>query len=220
MTTKLVSLSEAAKIIKVSERVVQEMMNEGLFEMVKSGKTIKIDKNSIDAWLENLSENEEERLAQTRTVCRFEEYFRPENIFLGFHADNKYEGIRVISEYAKDLKIIRDAKWLYEVVVAREELISTAIGNGVALLHPRHLHPTKIKTPSILFARSDEGIEFDAPDNKPVSLFFMLLLHNDKQHLFSLSFLSKLLQKQETLDILANAATTDEIHSYMTQPTK
>jgi mannitol/fructose-specific phosphotransferase system IIA component len=35
------------------------------------------------------------------------------------------------------LKLVRDARWLYEVVVAREELISTAIGNGVALLHPR-----------------------------------------------------------------------------------
>jgi nitrogen PTS system EIIA component len=216
MTKKMLTFIEAAKYLKVTEKVIHEMVKDNVFKTAKVGKSLKIDKDSIDEWMENLSENDGEQLAMQRTICRFEEYFRIDNIFLDFHADNKYEAIRITAEKAKELKIVRDAKWLYEVVVAREELVSTAVGNGVALLHPRHLHPTKIKTPSILFGRSDEGVEFDAPDNKPVCLFFMLLLHNDKQHLFSLSYISKLLMNDSIIDLLNKSNSPDEIHQALT----
>ncbi|MDP2174093.1 MAG: PTS sugar transporter subunit IIA [Candidatus Cloacimonadaceae bacterium] len=216
MAKKFLSKADAAKKLKVSEKVIQEMINTNVFESKLVGKNTKIDEDSLNEWLENLNENEEKMLALKRVICHFEEYMRPENIFLDFHADNKYDSIRVLSERAKDLKLVRDARWLYEVVVAREELISTAIGNGVALLHPRHLHPSKIKTPSILFGRTDEAVDFDAPDNKPVNIFFMLLLHNDKQHLFSLSYISKLIMNPEILDSFTTAENKEEIHAALT----
>lgn len=216
MGKKLLSKSEAAKILKVSERIIQEMINGEVFVSKMVGKSLKIDSDSLHEWMENLSEGEEKLLALKRVICHFEEYMRPENVFLDFQADNKYEAIRILSEKAKDLKLVRDARWLYEVVVAREELISTAIGNGVALLHPRHLHPSKIKSPSILFGRAVEGVDFDAPDNKPVKIFFMLLLHNDKQHLFSLSYISKLLVNLSVLNELGTAKSVTEIHKILT----
>ncbi len=210
-TTKLLSVAEAAKYLKVAESVVIEMINSGTFKEQKSGKSVKVDKVEIDEWLTNLNENEEAYLAMKRTICRFQDYFKVENIFLDFEADNKYEAIAVMSRKARDLKLVRDHRWLYEVVVAREELVSTAVGEGVAMLHPRHMHPTKIKTPSILFGRSIQGVEFDAPDNQPVTLFFMLLLHNDMQHLFSLSFLSKFLKTGDNIQTLMNANTPEDI---------
>jgi len=216
MAKKFLSRADAAKKLKVSEKVIQEMINTNVFESKLVGKNVKIDEDSLNEWLENLTENDEKLLALKRVICHFEEYMRPENIFLEFEAENKYDAIRVLSEKAKDLKLVRDARWLYEVVVAREELISTAIGNGVALLHPRHLHPSKIKTPSILFGRSKEPVDFDAPDNKPVNIFFMLLLHNDKQHLFSLSYISKLIMNPEILASFSTAANKDEIHASLT----
>jgi len=196
------------------------MINSEVFETKLVGKNVKIDEDSLNAWLDNLNEVDEKLLALKRVICHFEEYMRPENIFLDFTAENKYDAIRILSEKAKQLKLVRDARWLYEVVVAREELISTAIGHGVALLHPRHLHPSKIKTPSILFGRSSEPVDFDAPDNKPVNIFFMLLLHNDKQHLFSLSYISKLIMNSGVLDSFATATSTKEIHELLTVVTE
>ncbi|MBM4400110.1 MAG: PTS sugar transporter subunit IIA [Candidatus Cloacimonetes bacterium] len=216
MAKKLLSKAEAAKLLKVSERVIQEMINEKTFETKLVGKSIKIEAESLNEWMENLTESEEKTLALKRVICHFEEYMRAENIFLDFEVENKYEAIRYLSEKAKDLKLVRDARWLYEVVVAREELISTAIGNGIALLHPRHLHPSKIKSPSILFGRSETGVDFDAPDNKPVHLFFMLLLHNDKQHLFSLSYISKLLINPKVLEELSSAGVVEDVHKILT----
>ncbi len=215
MTKKLITVIEAAKFLKVNEAVIDEMIKAGTFSSEKAGKTVKIDKNQLDEWLSNLNDTEEKYLAKNRTVCRFQDYFRADSITLDFDADNKYESIGFMSKKAKEIKLVRDHIWLYEVVLAREELVSTAVGKGVALLHPRHMHPTKIKTPSILFARSKEGVEFDAPDNKPVRLFFMLLLHNDKQHLFSLSYISKLLMNEKNLERLLTVTTNEEIVSIL-----
>ena len=220
MAKKYLSKADAAKKLKVTERVNVEMINSEVFETKLVGKNVKIDEDSLNAWLDNLNEVDEKLLALKRVICHFEEYMRPENIFLDFTAENKYDAIRILSEKAKQLKLVRDARWLYEVVVAREELISTAIGHGVALLHPRHLHPSKIKTPSILFGRSSEPVDFDAPDNKPVNIFFMLLLHNDKQHLFSLSYISKLIMNSGVLDSFATATSTKEIHELLTVVTE
>lgn len=216
MAKKFLSKADVAKKLKVSERVVQEMINSDTFETKLVGKNVKIDEDSLNEWLENLNDADEKILALKRVICHFEEYMRPENIFLDFTAENKFDAIRILSEKARELKLVRDARWLYEVVVAREELISTAIGHGVALLHPRHLHPSKIKTPSILFGRTSTGVDFDAPDNQPVNIFFMLLLHNDKQHLFSLSYISKLIMNPGNLEAFAKADSTEEIHRLLT----
>jgi len=216
MAKKLITLSEAAKFLKVKDNVVQEMINSGVFAPVKSGRTVKVDKLEIEEWLAHLSESEEEHLALRRTVCRFEDYIEPDLVLLGFNAENKYEAIAELSKYAKEQKIVRDHRWLYEVVVAREDLVSTAVGKGVAFLHPPHMHPTKIKKPCILFGRSNEGVDFDAIDNQPVQLFFLLLLHNDKQHLFSLSYLSRFMLNDSNVERLRKAATGEEVVEILT----
>ncbi len=216
MEKKLLTKSEAAKYLKLTESVIDEMIAQKLFTTKSVGRAIKIDSASIDEWRESLSEQEVRELALKKTICRFKEYFRTECIFLDFEANNKYEAIRFMSEKAKELKLVKDARWLYEVVVAREELVSTAVGNGVALLHPRHLHPSKIKKPTVLFGRCPEGVDFDSIDNKPVTLFFMLLLHDDKQHLFSLSYLSKIMLNEDNVKILNGAKDILTIHNTLT----
>ena len=73
MAKKFLSKSETAKILKVSERVVQEMINTESFETKLVGKAVKIDADSLNEWMENLSEGEEKLLALRRVICHFEE---------------------------------------------------------------------------------------------------------------------------------------------------
>lgn len=217
MKGDLLTINETAKKLKVSPNVIQEMIKDQVFSGIKKGNTIKIDKNEVDEWLAQLNEDEAQSLAMKRTVCRFQDYLFPENILLDFQADNKYEAIAKMAIHAKEQKIVRDHRWLYEVVVAREDLVSTAVGNNIALLHPRHHHPSKIKKPCVLFGRTRQGVEFDAPDEKPVNLLFMLLLHNDKQHLFSLSYISQITLQEENIKALNNAKTPVEVISILTK---
>ncbi|HHE65765.1 MAG: hypothetical protein B1H06_04245 [Candidatus Cloacimonas sp. 4484_143] len=217
MAKEFLTLRQAANFLKVTDSVIREMIRSNIFKANKKGNTYQIEKAEVDEWLANLNEREVEQLALKRSVCRFSDYFKPKFVFLDFDADNKYEAIAEMSKKAKDLKIVKDHRWLYQVVVAREELVSTAIGKGVALLHPRHFHPSKIKKPAIVFGRSKKEIEFDALDNKPVKYFFLLLLHDDVQHLFSISYISKLLMGEDILDQLENAENAEDVELALTK---
>ncbi len=217
MAVKYLTVKQAATFLRVTDSVVTEMVKANVFSARKRGNTLQVSKDDVDEWLANLNEREFEQLALQRSVCRFSDYFRPRNIILDFDADNKYEAIAEMCKKAKDLKVVTDHRWLYQVVVAREELVSTAIGSGLALLHPRHFHPSKVKKPSIIFGRSKKDIEFDAVDNQPVRLFLLLLLHNDIQHLFSISYISKLLIKKENIATLLETNDHQKIIEILTK---
>ena len=217
MTNELLTLKQTATLLKVTDSVIKEMINSNIFETTKKGSTYKIKKADVDEWLANLNDNELEQLALKRSVCKFSDYFKSKNIILDFDADNKYEAIAEMAKKAKDIKIVRDNRWLYKVVVAREDLVSTAIGKGVTLLHPRHFHPKKIKKPTIIFGRSRQEVVFSAIDDKPVRLYFLLLLHDDIQHLFSISYISKLLMHNDILDQLLVENDTNTIKELLTK---
>ena len=98
MAKKYISIAETAKKLKVPEKVIQEMINSKVFETKMVGKNVKIDEDSLNEWLEHLDDRQEKMLALKRVICHFEEYMRPENIFLDFETENKYDAIRILSE--------------------------------------------------------------------------------------------------------------------------
>lgn len=62
---------------------------------------------------------------------------------------------------------------VFECLFAREKLGSTGLGQGVAIPHGRH---AGVKQATGAFIRTREPVGFDAPDGKPVSLIFILLV--------------------------------------------
>lgn len=62
---------------------------------------------------------------------------------------------------------------VFECLFAREKLGSTGLGHGVAIPHGRHAHVQQMMA---AFVRTAEPIDFDAPDNQPVSLICVLLV--------------------------------------------
>lgn len=97
---------------------------------------------------------------------------------------------------------------LFEGLIARERLGSTAIGNGVAIPHCRVPHCREILGMLILL---DEGVEFDAIDEHKVDLVFILLvpMESTHEHLETLALLSKLFNDADYCSKL-RAATDSE----------
>ena len=83
-------------------------------------------------------------------------------------------------------------------IVKREELGSTGVGNGVALPHARL---RGLRKPFGLFARLSHAIEFEAIDDQPVDLIFLLLLPDasDDEQLNSLACVARVLRDPRTL---------------------
>jgi fructose-specific phosphotransferase system IIA component len=97
---------------------------------------------------------------------------------------------------------ISDERFIIEMLKNRESLGSTGLGNGVAFPHGRSL---AIKELSVLFARSGSGVDFDALDGKPTTIFFLILAPSDRgseTYLQILSELIGLIQKPAKLKAL------------------
>lgn len=95
-------------------------------------------------------------------------------------------------------------------LIEREGITSTGVGNGIAVPHAKH---PAIKKMTGLFARSREGVDFAAIDDKPVHLFVLLLSNQDliQQHLQSLAYVAKHLNEDIFRSFLLNARDEKEI---------
>lgn len=93
-------------------------------------------------------------------------------------------------------------KALYESLIAREELMSTGIGNGVAIPHPRKplLHESIPAFITTCFLK--EPVAFQAVDKKPVFVLFVIVCPTSKSHLYLLSRLSFCLRDDGFITLL------------------
>lgn len=97
------------------------------------------------------------------------------------------------------------------VLLEREKLGSTGIGDGIAIPHGKL---NIVDDLAISFGRSKEGIDFNAMDGKPVYLFFLLLAPENAagQHLKMLAKLSRMLKDATFRKNLLEAPSKEEIY--------
>ena len=98
-----------------------------------------------------------------------------------------------------------------KILLDREELGSTGIGDNIAIPHAKS---DKIDGIISVFARSKEGINFDSLDGKPVHLLFMILSGEESTNelLKALSQMSQLLLNEEVRNSLINARDKEDLY--------
>ena len=104
-----------------------------------------------------------------------------------------------------------DVDELVGVLQAREKLGSTGIGEGVAIPHGKI---GDLKTVAAAMARSSRGLSFDAIDNKPCHIFFMLVAPSNSatQHLKALARASMLLKDPTLRQKLMETRSSSEMY--------
>ncbi len=103
-----------------------------------------------------------------------------------------------------------DAERLLEVLLEREALQSTGIGEGVAIPHGKIAGLERLVAS---FARSVKGVDFDSIDGQPTHLFFLLVVpeHSGGQHLKALARISRFLRDAEFRGKLLQAGDLDDV---------
>ena len=119
----------------------------------------------------------------------------------------------VLAEMAKALAAAvpaLDEGRLVEVLVEREKLQSTGIGEAVAIPHGKLPGLGRLLAS---FARSREGVDFDSIDGQPTHLFFLLVVpeHSGGQHLKALARISRFLRDASFRKRLLEAASREEV---------
>jgi PTS system nitrogen regulatory IIA component len=104
-----------------------------------------------------------------------------------------------------------DREFLYSVLMAREWLSSTGVGEGIAIPHVRNPLVLGIPRPQIALCYLDHPIEFGAIDGQPVSVLFILLSPTVRAHLLLLSRLAFVLKDAEFKDLLRRHPPLEEV---------
>jgi PTS system nitrogen regulatory IIA component len=104
-----------------------------------------------------------------------------------------------------------DREFLYQVLLARETLGSTGIGDGIAIPHVRNPVVLHVSRPTISLCFLEQPIEFGAIDDKPVDTLFTLISPSVRAHLHLLSRLGIVLRNDEVKAALRSRATREEL---------
>jgi PTS system nitrogen regulatory IIA component len=106
---------------------------------------------------------------------------------------------------------------VFEALWEREKLASTGVGRGVAIPHGRMQRLPRIAG---LFVKLQTPVDFEAPDDVPVDLVFLLLTPAEAgaDHLKALARISRLLRHAVTCERLRAATSADALYSLLTEP--
>lgn len=104
-----------------------------------------------------------------------------------------------------------DREALLQVLLAREELGSTGIGDGIAIPHARNPIVLSVTRPSVTLCFLEQPIDFEALDGKPVNTLFTLVSPTIHTHLHLLSRLSFALRNEGFKAALLGQASREEI---------
>lgn len=132
---------------------------------------------------------------------------------------NKEEVIREMVSKLVTMGEVKDGEETVRILMEREKLGSTGIGEGVAIPHGKSKDVKKI---TAVFAKAKEGIDFEALDGEPVYLFFLLVApeSSTSEHIKALARISRLLKDSNFRKKLKMKQTTEEILSTISEEDK
>ncbi len=137
----------------------------------------------------------------------------PKAIVSSLRAANKKQALLDLSERAAQLSGL-NAREIFDCLHQREKLGSTGIGDGIAIPHGKLARCTSIFG---LFARMERPIAFDALDDAPVDLIFMLLAPEDAgaDHLSALSRAARALREPNVVRTIRATRDAAAIYSVL-----
>ncbi|RQD73680.1 PTS sugar transporter subunit IIA [Desulfonatronospira sp. MSAO_Bac3] len=138
------------------------------------------------------------------------DFLSPDQIVAGLASRTKAEVLDELAAPLVEKHDFLERSEVNSVLVSRENLGTTGIGDGVAIPHGKIAGLDNILISAGL---SREGVDFAALDHKPVHIFFLVLAPEKSagKHLKILAFISRLLQDPDFKDSFINAQTREEL---------
>lgn len=138
----------------------------------------------------------------------------PDRILPALKARSKKQALQELAAKAAQMTGVGERQ-IFEVLLERERLGTTGIGSGVAIPHGKLREIDRIYA---IFARLERPIDFEAIDDQPVDMVFLLLAPENASadHLKALARISRLLRDRSLCEKLRNARNRDAIYAVLT----
>ena len=147
---------------------------------------------------------------------RLSEILAIDNIIPELKAKDKKGVLGELAEVIANYDANIDKGMLVKVLIEREHLGSTGIGDGVAIPHGKL---SSVKQPIVSFGRSKKGLDFDSMDGQPAFLFFLLLAPENSSgvHLQVLTKIARILKSSTFRKALMAVESREEIYQTIIQ---
>lgn len=213
----ILTLKELADYLRVNERTILRMLKSGQIQGVKIGGQWRFNGSQIDQLFfpQNPPSGPDvvplTDFTQPNLPVPISRLLKEDRTLLEMRAKDIDSVISELCEPVAKKTLLLDVQDLKNRLLAREKLLSTGIGGGIAIPHPRDPIPTLREPAVMIVGRSSAGVDFQALDKKPVHLFFMLVCQNIELHLHLMGALARILQEKSVTDQCMKAKGVDEI---------
>ena len=131
-------------------------------------------------------------------------------MLLDLQATTKEAAIDEMINSLVDNGVVTDFDVFKSGIMAREAQTSTGLGDGIAMPHSKN---AAVKEATVLFAKSNKGVDYESFDGQPTDLFFMIAVPEGANdiHLAALAELSKYLMQDGFADRLRQVTSADEV---------
>ncbi len=131
-------------------------------------------------------------------------------MLLDLQATTKEAAIDEMINSLVDNGVVADFDVFKAGIMAREAQTSTGLGDGIAMPHSKN---AAVKEATVLFAKSNKGVDYESLDGQPTDLFFMIAAPEgaNDTHLAALAELSKYLMQDGFADRLRKVTSPDEV---------
>ncbi len=216
-----VSVKDAAHMLNVSEKTIYRWIKESVIPFYKINEQYRFNRTEILEWAtarhikvspDIFLENDTNQNALPSLV----EAIKAGGIIYRLSGNDLATVLQSIVDSIKLPEEV-DREFLYQVLLARETLGSTGIGNGIAIPHVRNPVILHVAKPTVTLCFLEKTIDFRALDGKPVNVLFTIISPTVRAHLHLLSRIGFVLHNQDLKDALARQAPREDLLELLTR---
>jgi PTS system nitrogen regulatory IIA component len=209
---EVMTLEEVAEYLQVSEKSVLRMAQSGKIPAAKVANQWRFMRSVVDDWLMAQMEIPSVRSAPARKeppkLPSLTQLIPPSAMNLLVTPGPKEDILRQLVEPLRASRLLRQTRRFLESVQERERLVSTGIGHGIAIPHPRRPVPGLFKEPLVGLGVCREGTDFEALDHQRTYVFFLLCAPTEDVQLRLLARVIQFGRNAAALDSIKRAAAT------------
>lgn len=207
-------VKDAAKYFNVSEKTIYRWISESGLPAMRINKQYRFNRVELLEWANAHRINVSAPVAQDASgggaLPSLADALGSGGVYYGTGGVDKESVLRNIVERLQ-LPASIDREFLLSILLERETLGSTAIGDGIAIPHVRNPIVLRVAQPSITLCFLDAPVDFGAMDGKPVAAFFALISPSIRIHLHVLSKLAFALHERVFKETILRQGTREEI---------
>lgn len=211
------TVRDVAGLLKVTEKTIYRWLKNGSLPAYRVNSQYRFSRAELLEWATahqiNVSVDVFREPSETEVSSHaLSEALSLGGIYYRIEGENKESALRNVVSLMR-LPAEVDREFLLQVLLAREAMASTAIGDGIAIPHVRNPIVLHVTEPIVCLSFLEKPIDFGALDGKPVSCLFTLVSPTVKAHLHLLSRLAYILRDKGLRGILQKQGSRDEILS-------